>query len=36
MKLSKTRLVRIDETIIIQIPVQLVENKFFKEPGDNR
>ena len=30
MKFSKTRLVRIDETIIIQLLVQLVEDKFFK------
>ena len=36
MKFSKTRLVRIDERFVIPVLVQLVENKFFKEPGDNR
>ena len=36
IQFSKTRLVRIDETITIQVLVQLVESKFFKEPVDNR
>ena len=32
----KTRLVRVDEIIINQIPVQLVENRFFKELGNRQ